>query len=339
MKRDEAPCMTLFSAGFNACGQLSFEAGASGPEPDDLYSFTKTLSGQRIERPVSRLSYTLVRHDGRLSMAGIGPDKEDEQEAAYLFAEAANDEILIAQREDSPETNETTTVPPTPLLQYASVTSWKAGLVKQSWTPHSPVQTMAAFDTGFVILHDDGTVSTLGDARFEDCLGRDVTKDSPANLPGIVTDLSDLGEPMKHISASGYTLAALTESGAMYVWGLPSRGLQRRPGAFPDLSRVPNYVEIDDGKDVQDMAVGDSHALALTTDGLIYVIGGNDNGQLGLGESDADGRQSWTKSAFQPPNGHKVVAVAAGPRSSFILTATEAVTLEEKQGQGVKDQG
>ncbi|KAF4585822.1 regulator of chromosome condensation (RCC1)-like protein [Ophiocordyceps camponoti-floridani] len=331
--------MALFSAGFNACGQLVFGTEESGPEPDDLYSFTKILSGSKIERPVSRLSYTLVRHDGRLSMAGIGPDNEDEQEAAYLYAEAANDEILTTRREDSHVTKETATVSQTPLLHYASVTSWKAGLVKQSWTPHSPVRTMAAFDTGFIILHEEGTVSTLGDARFEDCLGRDVTEDSPANLPGIVTDLSGLGEPMKHISASGYTLAALTESGAMYVWGLPSRGLQRRSGAFPDLGRVPNYVEIDDGKDVLDMAVGDSHALALTIDGHIYVIGGNDNGQLGLGESDADGRQSWTRSAFQPPSGQRVIAVAAGPRSSFILTASEAVTAETEQGQRAKDEG
>ncbi|PFH58991.1 hypothetical protein XA68_12943 [Ophiocordyceps unilateralis] len=321
MKRDisRSEGMVLFSTGFNACAQLSFDADASQDEPDDLYSFTEILRGQGIERPVARLSYTLVRHHGRLCMAGIGPEVEEVREAAYLFAEAANGEILVVQREDAHATGEE--APAKPLLKYASFAAWRAGEVQHSWTPNSPVQTMAAFDAGFVILHQDGTVATMGDARYEDCLGRDVAQDSPATEPGIVTDLADLGEPVKHVSASGYTLAALTESGAMYVWGLPSKGLQRRPGAFSNLGRVPNYVEIDNGKDVLDMAVGDSHALALTTDGFIYVIGGNDNGQLGLGKPDTSGLQSWTKSAFQPPSGHKAVAVAAGPRSSFILSA------------------
>ncbi|RCI13197.1 hypothetical protein L249_0365 [Ophiocordyceps polyrhachis-furcata BCC 54312] len=311
--------MALFAAGFNACGQLYLDVDTSRVEPEDLHSFTLILGGESIERPVARLSYTFVRLDGRLRMAGIGPDDEDVQEAASLFAEAANGEILVVQRESPLKSSKE--APGRPLLKYASFAAWRAGDVQQSWTPPSPVQTIAAYDTGFVILHQDGTVATSGDARFENCLGRHVTEQSPATKPGIVTDLSDLGELVKHVSASGYTLAALTESGAMYVWGLPPRGLKNRPGAFSTLDRVPNYVEIGNDKDVQDMAVGDSHALVLTTDGSIYVTGSNENGQLGLGKTARDELESWTNIAFQPPSGHRVVAVAAGPRSSFILTA------------------
>ncbi|RDA89862.1 hypothetical protein CP533_0406 [Ophiocordyceps camponoti-saundersi (nom. inval.)] len=321
MEKHIAQCegMSLFSAGFNACGQLSLDADESRAEPDDLFSFTQVLRGESIERPVARLSYTLVRVDGRLRMAGIGPEDEDVQEAACLFAEAANGEVLVAQRESALIANEEESEKP--LLKYASFAAWRAGEVQQSWTPSSPVRTIAAYYTGFVVLYQDGTVATLGDARFEDCLGRNVTEHSPATEPAIVTDLSDLGEPLKHVSASGYTLAALTESGAMYVWGLPPRGLKGRSGTFSSLDRVPNYVEIGHDKDVQDMAVGDSHALALTTDGSIYVTGGNGNGQLGLGKPAQDELESWIDIAFQPPSGHRAIAVAAGPRSSFILTA------------------
>ena len=38
------------------------------------------------------------------------------------------------------------------------------------------VKQIEAFDTGFVILYEDGTVATMGDPRFENCLGRIVTE-------------------------------------------------------------------------------------------------------------------------------------------------------------------
>lgn len=52
--------MDLFATGFNAWNQLSFAQGNNLPEePDDLYGFTKVLSATTIERPVSRLTYTI----------------------------------------------------------------------------------------------------------------------------------------------------------------------------------------------------------------------------------------------------------------------------------------
>lgn len=83
---------------------------------------------------------------------------------------------------------------------------------------------------------------------------------------------------------------------------------------------MPNYTEIDDGKDVVDVALGESHAIALTADGLIYVIGENNNGQLGIGKS-IQRAEIWMNAPFQAAEGSKVVGVAAGPRASFILTA------------------
>lgn len=138
-------------------------------------------------------------------------------------------------------------------------------------------------------------------------------------------DLASLGEPIKHVSAGGYSLAALTESGAIYIWGMPPRGSYHGRNAFATLSGIPNYTQVDDGKDVQDMAVGDSHAIALTADGSIYVMGENTNGQIGLGKFSGEGVQSWMKAILDVPSGHEAVGVAAGPRSSFVLTAAVQV--------------
>lgn len=55
--------MELFATGFNAWDQLSvgqkiLTEGAL-EEPHDLFDFTKVLSATDIERPVSRLTYTI----------------------------------------------------------------------------------------------------------------------------------------------------------------------------------------------------------------------------------------------------------------------------------------
>lgn len=136
-----------------------------------------------------------------------------------------------------------------------------------------------------------------------------------------MTDLTALGEPIKRIAAGGYNAAALTESGALYIWGtLPtkSQGLHH---VFPDISRIPNYVEVDGDKDVKDIALGESHAIALTTDGCVYVVGANINGQLGLGLDISDTVDNWTRVDFPLPEGWEIATVAAGPRSSFIMTS------------------
>lgn len=135
-------------------------------------------------------------------------------------------------------------------------------------------------------------------------------------------DLTSLGDPIKHVSASGYVLAALTESGSVYVWGRKAPGSHGQDtDIFDDLGAIPNYCEIGGGLDVQDFALGDSHAIALTTDGDVYVIGGNRNGQLGVGQCRDFLVREWTRINLSLPASCHIVGVAAGPRSSFIVTA------------------
>lgn len=135
-------------------------------------------------------------------------------------------------------------------------------------------------------------------------------------------DLMDIGDPVKVVAAGGLTVAALTESGSIYVWGRASGSGKQNGGgpAFTDLEAIPNYCEVDGGKDVEDLALGESHAIALTTDGDVYVVGSNRNGRIGLGRGHGD-VSTWTKVSVHVPTDHRAVAVAAGPRCSFILTA------------------
>ncbi|PTB75216.1 RCC1/BLIP-II [Trichoderma longibrachiatum ATCC 18648] len=326
--------MDLFATGFNAWNQLSFAQGNNLPEePDDLYGFTKVLSATTIERPVSRLTYTIVRKDGHLILAGHGPSQHN-LEHLYASAETATGEHLtiVPDPQHNGQSNK--------LVKHASPSSCTSGTSPESiFTCTPPATQIAAFNTGFVILHADGTVSTFGDPRFEACLGRDTDPPNPPpNLPGPVPDLHKIAsaeDPIKHVTAGGSAVAALTTSGSVYVWGsktLSSSSSSKpaetshhhRPGhGFTELSGIPNYTEIDGGKDVVDVALGEGHAIALTADGLVYVIGENANGQLGLGELGRGvcSTDAWLKLRFEAPEGFKVVGVAAGPRSSFILTA------------------
>lgn len=135
-----------------------------------------------------------------------------------------------------------------------------------------------------------------------------------------MTDLSVLGDPIKKVAAGGYNVAALTQGGALYVWGAQPTKSQGRHQVFPDINGTPNYIEVDGDKDVTDIALGESHAIALTSDGCVYVIGANTNGQLGLGRN-REAVDSWTKLDFELDIDREVVGVEAGPRSSFLMTS------------------
>ncbi|KAH7149887.1 regulator of chromosome condensation 1/beta-lactamase-inhibitor protein II [Dactylonectria estremocensis] len=310
----------LYATGFNAWNQLIFEPSMIEEEPDDLYSFTKVLGAHTISRPLAHLCYTVVRRDEAKCLAGSHPsatinlDTGEKDIFDHAHAISADGAILTIEDQDPGHSGQS-------IVKYPSASAWKSGTEGQSWLCKSPVRQMAAYDAGFVVLHEDASVFTLGDGRFEDCLGRDINDSSPADEPALVADLGDLGERVKKVVAGGYNVAALTEGGSLYLWGAESTGSRSRHQAFSDISAMPNYVEVDGEKDVEDVALGESHAIALTTDGRIYIIGDNANGQLGLGRDFTAIAESWTKVDFKVPVGWKVIGVEAGPRSSFILTA------------------
>ncbi|KAM5523161.1 hypothetical protein FOXYSP1_13504 [Fusarium oxysporum f. sp. phaseoli] len=302
--------MVLYATGFNAWSQLTFDPSPADEEPDDVFTFTKVLAARFVGLIASEMSYTAVQQDTSWAIAGSSPDqllhREDNQ--VFLFdspsAISGDGKVLAVQDSDCSPSNQV-------IVQYPSLAAWKASKSTDSWPCKASVRQITAYDAGFIIFLEDETVLSCGHSD------RVI---SPANEPGIIQDLSDLGEPIKKIAAAGYTAAALTESGGLYLWGMAAPGSQSQHNVFQDISELPNYFEVDGDKDVQDIGIGESHAIALTTDGCIYVIGNNTNGQIGLGKDAQDPVSSWSKVDFTPPEGWAIVAVEAGPRSSFIVT-------------------
>lgn len=171
---------------------------------------------------------------------------------------------------------------------------------------------LVAYETGFVALSSSGNVYTWGDERYVACLGREVSDTSPADKPGLVISLQDLPTgPISKVAAGGYMLAALTAGNDLYLWG----GHPGKKTIPADVTDEPIPVVIDDD-DITDIAIGDSHLLVLTAGGRIFVIGENNNGQLGLAVESAD---SWNPVRLDLSEGTIITGVAAGPRNSFII--------------------
>ncbi|KAG5920791.1 hypothetical protein E4U42_006072 [Claviceps africana] len=322
------PSMALYAAGFNAWNQLQFDNDpAHGEDPPDVLAFAKVLTDDALQRPRAGLHYTLVRGQLGRHVAGAGfatgtaPDL-DHVDTTFV---AGNGLTLTVQPDETPtglQAGPSRAPRQVGILKYESYEDCKAGRGPVALPCKEPVREVAAYEAGFVVLFQDGTVATLGDARYQECLARDVTQQSAAGRLELVPDLTSLGDPVKHVCANGYVLAALTESGSVYIWGRKSLGAHGQGAGFlEELGAIPNYCEVGGGLDVQDFALGDCHAIALTTGGDVYVIGANRNGQLGLGQGRDHVAREWTCVNLNLPTSHHVVAVAAGPRSSFIVTA------------------
>ncbi|KAH0034587.1 RCC1/BLIP-II protein, partial [Aureobasidium melanogenum] len=177
------------------------------------------------------------------------------------------------------------------------------------------VAQLVANVTGFVCLTQEGNVYTWGDARHSS-LGRSVTE-TEAKSPGLVESLA--GIQIKKIASDGWMTAALSEDGAVYLFGTGTPGTQHLLSCLDGLDPTgAALVEIEQNKeplDFLDIAVGDGHVVLLTQDGHVYAAGDNRNGQLGLGQKASSYIKDWREVII--PGGRRCGAVYAGPKSSF----------------------
>ncbi len=105
--------------------------------------------------------------------------------------------------------------------------------------------------------------------------------------------------------------AALTAGNDLYIWG-------GRPGQqkiLSELSGRPVPVDLD-GEDVQDIAIGFEHMLAITVTNRLFVIGSGSNGQLGLGVKQL---KAWEEVTLPLKENQQIVKVYAGYKSSFLI--------------------
>lgn len=126
---DEAPvnlraaeddvAMELYATGFNAWNQLYFEPLTPDEEPNDIFEFTKVLSGRNLDRVEAHLTYTcgtiisqlprpglisVVKHKNKVCSAGRTSDLEIyayENPKSSATAVRANGEIAAIPAEGS----------------------------------------------------------------------------------------------------------------------------------------------------------------------------------------------------------------------------------------------
>ncbi|KAI0552811.1 regulator of chromosome condensation 1/beta-lactamase-inhibitor protein II [Xylaria curta] len=320
--------MNLYAAGFNAWRQLEFSRlGISAEEPEDIVSFQKVLSDELIEIQYASLTYTVVNTSAGLRYAGcideyIKPGLS-EKLLSPTTAVAGNGMVAsrflrISYRPSALTDQSEVYNGHDAIVQYAALPQTAETESVQTFSSMRDIIQLVAFETGFVALSRDGKVWTWGDERYSATLGREITTASPAEKPGLVEDLENLPSgKIKRIEAGGYTILALTEGHDLYGWG----GHPARQPIIDTLSSSPSPVDVEEN-DILECSVGETHMIVLTTDGDVYVIGENTNGQLGV---PSKGIPKWEKVSLSPREG-AVVGVKAGQRSSFILTKNSRLT-------------
>ena len=187
--------------------------------------------------------------------------------------------------------------------------------------PGRPKQLLAN-GANFVLLLEEGEVYTWGDPRFR-TLARPIAGSNavPADKPGILDALGGLKiASIQSGPGVGWLASALSEDGALYVWGSRMRG---KDGVIRCLSDAGAgevaLVEIvsepnAEPADIVSAGIGRNHIAVVTEDGSLFVVGDNGNGQLGLGKQSAF-VEEWTR----VPSLHVLRRVVAGPKATFAL--------------------
>jgi alpha-tubulin suppressor-like RCC1 family protein len=177
---------------------------------------------------------------------------------------------------------------------------------------------LVANESSFSLLTAEGVIYSWGDPRYS--LGREVLAGSPATDPTIVTALEGLR--ISKISAGGWLTAALSNDRDLYIWGRSSSGgdIASDIEFLPDEPGGVGLVDLGEGVDISDVAVGSGHVCLLTDGGDVYAAGRNSNGQVGAGEGEFQSK--WNK--WEATWKGTAKAVYSGPFSwnTFVVVET-----------------
>ncbi|KAM3614716.1 uncharacterized protein V6R79_018418 [Siganus canaliculatus] len=126
-----------------------------------------------------------------------------------------------------------------------------------------------------VCLSDSGNVYTFG-CNDEGALGRSTTEENSETLPGKVA----LDGKVVQVSAGDSHTAALTDDGAVYLWG----AFRDNNGVIGllvphETSKTPVKVPIQET--VVKIASGNDHLAMVTQAGNLFTLGTGEQGQLG----------------------------------------------------------
>ncbi|WP_232342915.1 InlB B-repeat-containing protein [Bifidobacterium choladohabitans] len=157
-------------------------------------------------------------------------------------------------------------------------------------------------DTRWALNPDKGNV--LG--------GQHVTITPPAINRGI---------RFSQASAGGSFSIGVASDGNAYAWGNNQYGQLAQKPADASMQKTPVRIPLPDGADsgftYTQVAAGDSHVLAIGSDGIVYSWGRNDHGQLGDGTATDRYKPQPVKDTSGQP--FKAVQVSAGVADSAAI--------------------
>ena len=137
---------------------------------------------------------------------------------------------------------------------------------------------------------------------------------SPAEPSRAIHALTNVNDPIKCVSAKENTNYVLTASHRLYTW--PSKSDNQ-------LSYKPIELPVPDSIKIMSIGVGSDFLLCLTSTGLIYSMGTNAFGELGLGDNVT--RDQLTLVRYLRDHSEKVVEVSCGFKHSICRTALNRI--------------
>ena len=141
------------------------------------------------------------------------------------------------------------------------------------------------------------------------------------------------GENVTQIAAAEYTSYAVTESGKLYAWGDPDVGqlCDGETDAQSDYVTEPKESLL---SNVKKVSAESTTAMALTTDGKVFVWGNNLFGQFGVGRIDVSENKKWSNTPVEIEKVYdatgseelaEIVDIACGGIANFLLSSSGAV--------------
>ena len=120
--------------------------------------------------------------------------------------------------------------------------------------------------------------------------------------------------PFVDVQSGVQHVVVLTKDGRVFQWGEIYSEDEEKGGVLE-----PDFVNGNDieKEQITQIACGDNHTFALTSEGEVYSWGNNENGQLGIGNgiNDAGPTKVSGKNGFESP----VAMVACGGWTSYAL--------------------
>ena len=161
-------------------------------------------------------------------------------------------------------------------------------------------------DSHVVVVRDDGTAWAWGRNGFRQLGYTPTTTDS--RIPVQSQEFDDIIA----VAAGGLHTVALRDDGSVWAWGSNFHG-QLGDGTNESSVLRRDPVQVEGLSDIIAVAAGESHSVALRSDGTVWAWGSNREGQLG------DGSTTEQHSPVQVRGLSNITSIAAGANHTVAL--------------------